>query len=85
MKADKRHLERVAKLPCATCGFTGVHVHHIREGQGLGQRAGDWLTIPLCPSCHTGPLGVHGDKTMMKLMHTDELDLLNSTLRRLYG
>ena len=85
MKADKAHMGRVAGLSCATCGDQPVQVHHIREGQGMAQRAGDWLTIPLCPSCHTGPLGVHGDKTMLKVAKKDELEILNDTLREIYG
>lgn len=31
----KQHLDRIARLPCACCGVTGVHVHHLREGQGM--------------------------------------------------
>ena len=81
--ASSRHMGRVAQLPCACCGVTGVHVHHIREGQGMAQRASDWLTIPLCPDCHVGPLGVHGDKTMMRIRKLSELDMLADTIRKL--
>jgi hypothetical protein len=49
-----------------------------------GQRV-DFLTIPLCPGCHTGPMGIHGDKTMMRIAKVDEMDLLNDTLKKLYG
>lgn len=51
----------------------------------MGQRQDDFLTIPLCPSCHTGTQGIHGDKTMMRIMKADELDLLADTIRKLYG
>lgn len=78
--AGRRHMSRVAELPCALCGAHGVHVHHIREGVGMGQRQSDFLTIPLCPSCHTGKGGVHGDKTMLRLHKKDELDLLAYTI-----
>ena len=81
--AGRRHMARVAQLTCGTCGATGVQVHHIREGQGASQRADDFLTVPLCPSCHTGPRGVHGDKTMLRILKWTELDLLADTLRRL--
>jgi hypothetical protein len=81
--ASKRHLGRVAALPCCVCGAHGVHVHHIREGQGMSQRASDWLTVPLCPDCHTGTLGVHGDKTMMRIKKLTELDMLADTIRKL--
>lgn len=33
---EKLHMGKVAELPCACCGASGVHVHHIREGQGMG-------------------------------------------------
>ena len=79
-----QHMSRVAELPCATCGVYGVHVHHIREGQGKGQRAHDMLTIPLCPDCHTGKHGVHGDKTMLRITKKSEHELLGDTLRELY-
>lgn len=80
-------MNRVAQLPCATCGAHGVQVHHIREGEaaGAGQRADDWLTVPLCPSCHTGPLGVHGDKTLLRIQKKTEHHLLAETLERIYG
>lgn len=85
--ASKRHMGRVAQLTCALCGAQGVQVHHLREGDsaGAGQRASDWLTIPLCPDCHTGPLGVHGNKTMLRIHKKTEHHLLAETLERLYG
>ena len=82
-KAERRHMGRVAELSCLTCGADGVHVHHIREGQGLSQRASNWLTVPLCPDCHLGPNGLHGDKSIMRVLKLDELDLLAMTIERL--
>ncbi|MDR3445972.1 hypothetical protein [Dyella sp.] len=81
--SEKRHMARVAQLTCGLCGATGVQVHHIRAGQGMSERASDFLTVPVCPSCHTGPKGIHGDKTMLRIKKWDELDLLADTLRRL--
>ena len=78
--ADKRHMGRVAELPCACCGVQGVQVHHIREGQGMAQRASNFLTIPLCEPCHTGPRGVHGDKSIMRTLKLSELDMLAKTI-----
>jgi len=85
--AEKRHMGRIAAMPCCLCGDRPVHVHHIREGEaaGAGQKAKDFLTIPLCPDCHTGPLGVHGDKTVIYAAGKNEHDLLAETLERLYG
>ena len=76
-------MARVADLPCACCGQEGVQLHHIREGQGMAQRAGNFLVVPLCPDCHTGQLGVHGDKTMMRIKKLTELDMLASTIEAL--
>ena len=82
-KAEAAHMAKVAQLSCACCGADGVHVHHIRDGQGMAQRAAHFLTIPLCPSCHTGPKGIHGDKSRMRLMKLTELDMLADTIKRL--
>lgn len=85
--AGKRHMGRVAQLSCALCGTIPVEVHHIREGEAAGgaQRASDWLTVPLCPDCHRGPRGVHGDKMILKVWKKNEHHLLAETLERLYG
>lgn len=83
MNAGFRHMGKVAQLPCACCGAHGVHVHHIREGQGMAQRASDFLTVPLCPSCHVGPNGIHGNKSMLRIQKRDEMDLLAWTIERL--
>jgi hypothetical protein len=64
--AGKRWMGWVAELPCVLCehiGYGRVHgvqVHHIRDQQGLGQRAPDTLTLPLCPEHHQGDTGYHG-------------------------
>lgn len=79
-KAEKAYMDAVARLPCAICGTLGVHLHHAREGQGGSQRAQNWLVIPLCPRCHTGPHGIHGDKAMWKIRKMDEMDALAETI-----
>lgn len=81
--AEKQHLDRVASLPCCLCGDTPVQVHHVREGHGMAQRASNWLTVPLCPSCHTGPKGVHGDQTMLRIFKMDEMEMLADTIKKL--
>lgn len=83
-KLEKAYMGRIANLPCGLCGAHGVEVHHIREGQGMSQRAGNFLTIPLCHDCHRGSLGVHGDKTMLKINKKSELDLLNQTIQKIF-
>ncbi len=83
--AEKKHLERVASLSCCLCGARPVEVHHILEGRIKGRRCGHFTTIPLCPECHRGRCGVHGEKTMLKVMKITELELLGKTIEVLYG
>lgn len=88
-KAEKHHMGRVAALGCVLCdilgcaGDTPANVHHIREGQGMAQRSSNWLVIPLCPTCHQGRHGIHGDKALLRLAKVEELDLLAITIERL--
>ena len=83
--AERRHMGRVAELPCVVCGAHGVHVHHILEGRTPGRKPSGWLTCPVCPSCHTGTNGIHGDRAMWKVHKLNELQALAMTLERLYG
>lgn len=86
------HLSRLAELGCVLClelghGPTPAQIHHLREGQGAGQRADDWLAIPLCPEHHQGPSGFHGlgKRAFEARYRLSELDLLSEALRRVYG
>jgi len=82
--AGKRHMAKLAALPCACCGAASPsNVHHIREGQGMAQRADDFLAIPLCWYCHQGPQGIHGDRSAWRMRKLTELDALADTIRRL--
>ena len=90
--AEKLHLNRVAALGCYLCrhlgyGETPAQVHHIREGQGMGQRASHWLTCPLCEAHHanSSPDGIHGQRRAWKLAGVDEMDALSDTIERIYG
>lgn len=56
---DKKHLQKVRELGCCICGAKPAHAHHIREGQGMGQKASDYESIPLCWYHHQGPQGIH--------------------------
>ena len=81
------HLAKVAALPCVVCGAWPVHVHHIKrrpDGQkyGLGQKAPDTRTIPLCPYHHQhGPQGeaFHAGPKAFERAHGNEMDLLAMT------
>jgi hypothetical protein len=86
--AERRHMDRVASLGCVLCREQGrgpvpAEIHHIRSGQGGASRASHYLTVPLCPECHRGPRGRHGDQTLLKISKVDDLALLALTIREL--
>ena len=82
--SNRSHLQRIKELPCGLCGASGPSdAHHIREGQGMGQRASDYLAIPLCKDCHQGPCGLHGNRTLWKVYKREELDVLAETIAKL--
>jgi len=83
----KQYKNKVASLGCMACrilgyGETPAQLHHVREGQGMAQRASDWLVIPLCVEHHTGTNGIHGHgfEAMTKLT---EMDLLAATIEEM--
>ena len=74
---EGRHMRRVKELPCSLCDAPGPsEAHHIRQGA-------HFTTVALCADCHRGSLGLHGQKTLMRVKKMDEMDLLNVTLSRL--
>lgn len=86
--AERRHMERVSELPCVLCEalsqeqMTPTTVHHIRSGQGAAQRADHFLSVAVCADCHQQSiLGLHGDRTLLRIANVTELDLLAMTLR----
>ena len=89
--AGARHMGRVARLGCVVCrnlghGESPAEVHHIREGQGLSQRASDYLVCPLCPIHHRlGGIGVafHAGQESFERMYGSELELLAQTIKDL--
>ena len=90
--AEKQHMNRIAELGCILCkhldyGSTPAHLHHIREGQGMSQRASNFLVVPLCPEHHQGGSGIHGlgEKGFYTRYKLSELDLLAMPLEALYS
>jgi len=52
-RKNRKYMEAVAKLPCYVCYTTPVEVHHKIGGvKGMGLKAPDTETIPLCQACH---------------------------------
>ena len=76
-----KHIERIKMMNCVLCGeHWPSDAHHIRTGQGMAQKASDYLAIPLCKPCHQGDLGIHGDRTYLRIYKKTELDLLADTI-----
>lgn len=71
---------RVAELGCLICRAPAM-LHHVREGQGMSQRASDWLVVPLCREHHQGRSGIHSGR-FYQHFKKDELDLLAETIAR---
>lgn len=90
-KSERRHMGAVAALGCIVCRNNGIGgspaiVHHLRDGQGMSQRASNFLTIPLCPQHHTdGGRGVayHAGPKIFEANYGTELDLLAQTIELL--
>ncbi|MGH1361014.1 MAG: Ref family recombination enhancement nuclease [Burkholderiaceae bacterium] len=85
--ASKRHMGKVAALGCILCDISGrgyqeAEVHHIQSG-AMGKRANDFLTVPLCPPCHRGSAGRHGNQTLLNAVKENDFTLLAKTIERL--
>jgi hypothetical protein len=83
--AEAKYMSEVARLGCMLCrvigyGETPAELHHVREGQGMSQRAQNWLVIPLCPEHHRGSRGLHGNREELRMAKVDEIDLLAMTI-----
>lgn len=76
--AERRHLAKLAEMPCVVCGSEGpVELHE--PDQGLW-----FLAMPLCPTCHRdNRYGWHGQRANWKARKWGELDAINATVRLL--
>lgn len=87
-REERAYMEVVASLGCVVCrnlghGITPATIHHIRAGQGLSQRAGHHLVIPLCKPHHQdGGKGVafHADERAFEKQYGTEQQLLDQTI-----
>lgn len=84
------YLDRVAGLGCVLChhlgrGYVPAEIHHPKEWTGAGQRASDFLGVPLCTEHHRGASGVHGlgKRGFYARYKLAEHDLLAMTIERL--
>lgn len=50
--AEKRHVERIAAMPCVVTGSLPVVVHHIMHMKGKLRRRDHRFIVPLIPELH---------------------------------
>lgn len=89
-KTERRHMDLTASLGCVACrnlgyGPSPAQLHHVRTGQGMGQRASHRHVIPLCPRHHlaTYPTGFHAAPRIWQLEHGAEVKLLAQVVEEL--
>ena len=54
---DEAYRKAVSRLKCAKCGMPGPSQVHHMTGAGMGLRAHDHKSMPLCAQCH---IDLHG-------------------------
>jgi hypothetical protein len=87
-KSEREYLNRLAALGCIVCRNEGLYgvaaeIHHIRDGQGMGQRGSHYETVPLCARHHrTGGYGVafHAGKKAWEARYGTERALMEQAL-----
>ena len=58
---EKRHIERIAAMPCLVTGKTPVVVHHLMKCPGKQRRRDHRFVIPIIPELHNmRPESIHG-------------------------
>jgi hypothetical protein len=79
-QAEAAHVAAVKGLNCSVCDAGAPSdAHHVNQGQ-------HWTVIALCKDCHQGSEnGIHGRRTMWRVMKMDEWGALAVTIARLHG
>lgn len=79
-ESERAHLEAVKLTACVVCNAPAPSdAHHVVQGL-------HFVTAALCKDCHQGSEnGIHGRRTMWRVMKMDEWDAVNETIRRIYG
>jgi hypothetical protein len=84
-RAESAHMAKVKRCACVLCDLEAREdapneAHHVEQGD-------HFTCLAVCPHCHRGPQGIHGDQTMLRLRFKavglrGEFLALNETLRR---
>ena len=80
----KERFNRLAQIGCCICRKP-AQIHHLIgiKYRGMGQKAGDEVTIPLCSDHHTGANGIHTiGRKKWKLRYGRQEAMLNWTNER---
>ena len=76
--------KRLRALPCCQCGASPVDVAHANWqefGKGMGKKADDEYTIPLCRSCHNlFDWYTHKSREQSKVWFLERLEFTNKVL-----
>lgn len=58
---ENHRFSQLYGLGCAICKSPNPHIHHLMgyKYKGMGQKADDKFTIPLCYKHHVGEEGIH--------------------------
>lgn len=75
---ERNYLALIKAMPCSVCNAPGPSdAHHIEQNL-------QYISIPLCRDCHQGSHnGIHGRKSMWKVMKKTEMSALNETIREI--
>ena len=84
---SRDYLNWVAKLPCVNCGLHDetIVAHHLKHrhaphgGGGIGMKANDYLTMPLCFECHAS--AHNGDRDILDF----QADFIFKTLDKAFS
>jgi hypothetical protein len=84
---EKKYTNWVATLPCVNCGLDGetTVAHHLKHrhaphgGGGMGLKANDFLTMPLCFECHAS--AHNGDANILDF----QADFIFKTLTKAFS
>ena len=83
----KERFDRLSEMGCIVCGQP-PQIHHLIgvKYRGMGQKADDQYTIPLCLDHHTGAEGIHTlGKRPWEAKYGTQEELLEKTNDKLDG
>lgn len=62
-RVESAHMAKVKRCACVLCDADApTEAHHPIQGLHM-------VCIAVCQTCHRGPMGIHGDGTMVRLRY----------------